>query len=135
MAVRMYRLFSRGHRLSLSLLLTLAGTTVRSRCSPGSPLPPFCAGFSTSCCLLEHTSRVLSARDLNLFWPAAAELMGLQLAALLLAWWIRITALQVSQDVLATFCESALSGHFYRLLPALFHTGADVENRAPDAGA
>lgn len=56
---------------------------------------------------------------------AVAELMGLQLAGLLLTWWIRTTALRLSQDVLAALRTRAI-GHFYRL-PRAFHTQADVE--------
>jgi ABC-type multidrug transport system fused ATPase/permease subunit len=59
------------------------------------------------------------------FWVAMAQLMALQLAGLLLAWWIRITALGLSQDVLATLRTRAIE-HFYRL-PRAFHTQADVE--------
>ena len=59
------------------------------------------------------------------FWIAAAELLALQLIALLLAWWIRTRAMHVSQDVLATIRTRAIE-HFY-LLPRAFHTQADTE--------
>ena len=77
---------------------------------------------------------MLSARDLNLFWLSAAELMGLQLAALLLAWWIRITALQVSQDVLATLRNRALSATFTSCSLSLPHPCRCGE-AASDTGA
>lgn len=59
------------------------------------------------------------------FWIAVGEMMALQLAGLLLAWWIRVTALRLSQDLLATLRARAIE-HYYRL-PRVFHTQADVE--------
>lgn len=62
---------------------------------------------------------------LGQFWIAVGELLGLQLAGLLLAWWIRTGALRLSQDVLARL-RTRVVGHFY-LLPRTFHTQADLE--------
>jgi ATP-binding cassette, subfamily B, bacterial len=118
---RSYAACFRGHRLSLSLL-TLAGLL---QSFSWLPVAAILRRIFDQLLPAEGTARTLPAHELNLFWLSAAELMGLQLAALLLAWWIRITALQVSQDVLATLRIRAI-GHFYRL-PRTFHTGADVE--------
>lgn len=118
---RSYAACFRDHRLSLSLL-TLAGLL---QSFSWLPVASILRRIFDQLLPADGTSRTLPAHDLNLFWLSAAELMGLQIAALLLAWWIRITALQVSQDMLATLRIDAV-GHFYRL-PRAFHTGVDVE--------
>jgi ATP-binding cassette subfamily B protein len=113
---RSYAACFRNHRLSL-FLLTLAGLAQSFAWIPGAAI------------LRRIFDQILPAgaakETLGLFWIAVAELMALQLAGLLLAWWIRITALRLSQDVLATLRTRSVE-HFY-LLPRAFHTQADVE--------
>ena len=109
---RSYAACFRGHRLSLSLL-TLAGLLQSFSWLPGAAI------------LRRIFDQLLPAANMRSFWVAVAELIGLQVAALVLAWWIRTTALRVNQDVLATLRMRAV-GHFYRL-PRTFHTQADVE--------
>jgi ATP-binding cassette, subfamily B, bacterial len=117
---RSYAACFRNHRLSL-FLLTLAGLAQSFAWVPGAAI------------LRRIFDQILPASPhqgpyqgmLRLFWIAVAELMALQLAGLLLAWWIRITALRLSQDVLATLRTRAVE-HFY-LMPRAFHTQADVE--------
>jgi ATP-binding cassette, subfamily B, bacterial len=118
---RSYAACFRGHRLAL-LLLTLAGLLQSFSWLPGAAI---LRRVFDQLLPAEGTSRTLSPGDLNLFWLSAAELMGLQLAALLLAWWIRTTASRVNQDVLSLLRTRAIA-HFYRL-PRAFHTQADVE--------
>jgi ATP-binding cassette subfamily B protein len=107
----------RNHQLSIALLM-LAGLAQSFSWIPGATI------------LRRIFDQILPSGDLPAhsavpFWIAAAELMGLQMAALLLAWWIRTRALLVSQDVLATLRTYAIE-HFY-LLPREFHTQADAE--------
>jgi ATP-binding cassette, subfamily B, bacterial len=113
---RAYAACFRNHRLSL-LLLTLAGLAQSFAWVPGAAI------------LRRIFDQILPAGPaqgtLGPFWFAVAELMALQVAGLLLAWWIRVTALRLSQDVLATLRTRAVE-HFY-LLPRAFHTRADVE--------
>jgi ATP-binding cassette, subfamily B, bacterial len=109
---RSYAACFRGHRLSLSFL-TLAGLLQSFSWLPGAAI------------LRRIFDQLLPAANMRSFWVAAAELISLQVAALMLAWWIRTTALRVNQDVLATLRMRAV-GHFYRL-PRTFHTQADVE--------
>jgi ABC-type multidrug transport system fused ATPase/permease subunit len=113
---RSYAACFRNHRLSL-FLLTLAGLAQSFAWVPGAAI------------LRRIFDQILPGGPqqgtLRPFRIAAAELMALQLAGLLLAWWIRITALRLSQDVLATLRTRAVE-HFY-LLPRAFHTQADVE--------
>lgn len=125
---RSYAACFRNHRLSL-FLLTLAGLAQSFSWIPGAAILrrifdqilPGGAGTQTA-----HVATQVSAGGIGgEFWLAAAELMGLQLAALILAWWIRTTALRVSQDVLATLRTRAIA-HFY-FLPRAFHTQADAE--------
>jgi ATP-binding cassette, subfamily B, bacterial len=122
-AWRSYTACFRNHRLSL-FLLTVAGLGQSFAWVPGAAI------------LRRIFDQILPAGipagapgpiagTLGPFWIAVAELMGLQLAGLLLAWWIRITALRLSQDVLATLRTRAIE-HYYRL-PRIFHTQADVE--------
>jgi len=113
---RSYAACFRNHRLSL-FLLTLAGLAQSFAWVPGAAI------------LRRIFDQILPAgtskATLGPFWIAVTELMALQLAGLLLAWWIRVTALRLSQDVLATLRTRAAE-HFY-LLPRAFHTQADVE--------
>jgi ATP-binding cassette, subfamily B, bacterial len=113
---RSYAACFRNHRLSL-FLLTLAGLAQSFAWIPGAAI------------LRRIFDQILPAGPahgtLGPFWAAVAELMALQVGGLLLAWWIRITALRLSQDVLATLRTRAVE-HFY-LLPRAFHTQADVE--------
>jgi ATP-binding cassette subfamily B protein len=113
---RAYAACFRNHRLSL-LLLTLAGLAQSFAWVPGAAI------------LRRIFDQILPAGTskgaLEPFWVAVAELMALQVAGLLLAWWIRVTALRLSQDVLATLRTRAVE-HFY-LLPRAFHAQADVE--------
>jgi ATP-binding cassette, subfamily B, bacterial len=113
---RSYAACFRNHRFSL-FLLTLAGLAQSFAWIPGAAI------------LRRIFDQILPATPaqgtLRPFWIAVAELMALQLAGLLLAWWIRITALRLSQDVLTTLRTRAVE-HFY-LLPRTFHTQADVE--------
>lgn len=119
---RSYAACFRGHRLSLSLL-TLAGLVQSFSWLPGAAI---LRRIFDQLLPAAEGSHTLPAGDLNLFWLSAAELLGLQLAALLLAWWIRTAALRVNQDVLAVLRMRTI-GHFYRL-PRTFHTEADVES-------
>jgi ABC-type multidrug transport system fused ATPase/permease subunit len=117
---RAYAACFRNHRLSL-FLLTLAGLAQSFAWVPGAAV------------LRRIFDQILPDGPhpgthvgmLRPFWIAVAELMALQLAGLLLAWWIRIRALRLSQDVLATLRARAVE-HFY-LLPRAFHTQADLE--------
>ncbi len=68
---------------------------------------------------------ILPARDLAALWLAAAELLGLQLAGLILVWWIQTAALRIGQDVLLEL-RLRCQRHLY-LLPRDFHTSADAE--------
>ncbi len=113
---RSYAACFRNHRLSL-FLLTLAGLAQSFSWVPAAAI---LRGIFDQI-LPEGPHR----GTLRPFWVAVAQLMALQLAGLLLAWWIRITALRLSQDVLATLRTRAVE-HFY-LLPRAFHTQADVE--------
>jgi ATP-binding cassette subfamily B protein len=107
---RSYAACYRDHRLLL-FLLTLAGLAQSFSWVPAASI------------LRRIFDQILPA-GANL-GGAVAELMGLQLAALLLAWWIRTTALRVSQDVVAKLRTRAIE-HFYGL-PRTFYTQADVE--------
>jgi len=115
---RSYAACFRNHRLPL-LLLTLAGLAQSFSWIPGAAV------------LRRIFDEILPAGSVapggkqGAIGVAVAELMGLQLAGLLLAWWIRTTALRVSEDVIATLRTRAV-GHFYRL-PRSFYTKADVE--------
>ncbi len=122
-AWRPYAACFRDHRTSL-LILTLAGLAQSVSWIPGAAilrsifddiLP---AGAGTP-------GAGLASPSMARFWFAVAELLGLQLAGLVLAWWIRTSALRLSQNMLATLRTRAVA-HFY-LLPRAFHTGADVE--------
>ena len=68
---------------------------------------------------------ILPARDFRALWIAVLELLALQIATLLLGWWIRIAGLRANQDVLARLRGQSLR-HLYQL-PRSFHTAADVE--------
>jgi len=68
---------------------------------------------------------ILPARDFRGLWIAVAELLALQVATLVLGWWIRVTGLRANQDVLASLRSQSLR-HLYQL-PRSFHTAADVE--------
>lgn len=109
----------RPHRISL-LVLTLAGL-----------LQSF-SWIPTAAILRRVFDEVLPANSarpspgtVGRFWLAVAELMALQVAGLLLAWWIRIRALRMSQEMLAELRTRAIE-HFYRL-PRVFHTQADMD--------
>jgi len=69
---------------------------------------------------------VLPAHDLRLFLAATAALLGIQLAGLAIAWWIRTRALEVSHLVLAQLRSDA-AARLYDL-PRSFFTAADVEH-------
>lgn len=68
---------------------------------------------------------ILPARDFRGLWIAVAELLALQIATLVLGWWIRVTGLRANQDVLARLRGQSLR-HLYQL-PRSFHTAADAE--------
>jgi ABC-type multidrug transport system fused ATPase/permease subunit len=68
---------------------------------------------------------ILPARDVPGLWLAVGELLGLQIATLLLGWWIRVTALRANQDVLARLRSQCLR-RLYEL-PRSFHSAADAE--------
>jgi ABC-type multidrug transport system fused ATPase/permease subunit len=68
---------------------------------------------------------ILPARDLRGLWISVAELLALQVATLLLGWWIRVTGLRANQDVLASLRSQCLR-RLYEL-PRSFHTAADAE--------
>ncbi len=68
---------------------------------------------------------ILPARDVSALWLAAAELLALQLAGLLLVWWIQTAALKIGQEVLLEL-RLRCQRHLY-LLPRDFHTAADAE--------
>jgi len=68
---------------------------------------------------------ILPARDFRGLWISVAELLGLQLAGLLLGWWIRVAGLRANQDMLARLRGQSLR-HLYQL-PRSYHTAADAE--------
>ena len=68
---------------------------------------------------------ILPARDFRGLWIAVAELLMLQIASLLLGWWIRLTGFRANQDVLARLRAESLR-HLYAL-PRSFHTATDAE--------
>ena len=68
---------------------------------------------------------ILPSRNLAALWLAAGELLGLQLAGLILVWWIQTAALRIGQDVLLEL-RLRCQRHLY-LLPRDFHTSADGE--------
>jgi ABC-type multidrug transport system fused ATPase/permease subunit len=122
-AWRPYAACFRNRRLAL-FLLTLAGLAQSFSWIPGAAI------------LRRIFDQILPDRpispvhplpmaNMGPFWIAVAQLLALQLASLLLAWWVRTTALKLSQDMLATLRTRAIA-HFY-LLPRTFHTRADVE--------
>ena len=77
--------------------------------------------------LLRHTfDVVLPARDLSgLVW-AVAGLLGIQIAGLVLGWWIRIAGLRANQDILAQLRKQCI--RFLYELPRSFHTAADADS-------
>ncbi len=113
---RTYAAGFRAHRVSL-VLLTLAGLAQSFSWIPSASILRR---------IFDEILPSLSSRGgLGSFWRAVAEMMALQAAALVLAWWIRVRALRVSQDVLEALRAGAI-GRFYRL-PRIFHTHADTE--------
>src|SRR6185437_3649362 len=73
--------------------------------------------------LLRHTfDVVLPARNLGgLVW-AVLGLLGLQIAGLVLGWWIRMAGLRANQDILAQLRKQCI--RFLYELPRSFHTAA-----------
>src|SRR5580704_11469575 len=68
---------------------------------------------------------ILPARDFRGLWIAVGELLALQVATLLLGWWIRLTGLRINQDMLARLRTQCLR-RLYEL-PRSFHSAADAE--------
>jgi len=68
---------------------------------------------------------VLPSRDFRGLWIAVAELLALQIAGLVLGWWIRVTGLRANQGMLARLRAQGLR-HLYEL-PRSFHSAADVD--------
>lgn len=68
---------------------------------------------------------VLPARDSRGLWIAAGELLALQLAGLVLAYWMRIASLRVNEDVVRQIRTKSLARMYE--LPRSFHTAADLE--------
>ena len=76
--------------------------------------------------LLRHIfDVVLPARDRSGLWVAIGGLAALQAGTLVLAWWTRMAALRVSQDVVSRLRRQSIR-RLYEL-PRAFHTSADAE--------
>ena len=69
---------------------------------------------------------VLPARDTKGLAIAVAALLGLQVASLVLGWWMRIAGLRANQDMLARLRKQCI--RFLYELPRSFHAAADAES-------
>jgi ABC-type multidrug transport system fused ATPase/permease subunit len=69
--------------------------------------------------------QILPARDGGALLIAAGQLLALQVLTLLLAYWIRVTALRVNQDMLVSIRRRCLERLYD--LPRSFYTAADAE--------
>lgn len=68
---------------------------------------------------------ILVSRRRGDLWIAIAALLGVQLGGLVLAYWIRLSALRVNHDVLANLRMKSLE-RLYQL-PRSFYTAADID--------